>query len=126
MSSTRKVLAVVAGAALFLLTAVGQAWAQGPYDFAGGRWYADEARDLRKLGYDVGDSNSVRQSRSYYYAAEESWYTAAPNTAQVRVIVPTSDTKVWFDESPTRQGGRHGRFWSSGPRQRRWCPGPGR
>jgi uncharacterized protein (TIGR03000 family) len=113
MSSTRKALVVtVAGAALFLFAGLCQARAQGPYDFAGGRWYADEARDLQKLGFDVGGSNRVRQSRSYYYAAEESEYSAAPNTAQVRVIVPTSDAKVWFDESPTRQRGRDRLFES--------------
>jgi uncharacterized protein (TIGR03000 family) len=102
----RAVAAMLAAIPLVLFAGVRQASAQssaGPYDFAGGRWYSDEERDFRRLGYDVGDSYRARQSRPY--AGEESEYAGPRNTAQVRVIVPAANAKLWFEGSPTRQDG---------------------
>jgi uncharacterized protein (TIGR03000 family) len=133
-----KAAVVVAGVAALL------AWAgarparaadwPGPYDFDGGRWYQDEARDVSRMGFDGGNYyrpffvgrgyypaypyaayapsySYAAQSSDYYYGAYAPSQTAPGNMARVRLIVP-ADAKVWFDGKETKQGGTERRFES--------------
>jgi uncharacterized protein (TIGR03000 family) len=106
----------------------------GPYDFAGGQWYADEEREYQSIR---GDSYrpfyAVSPGRAVYvpsypyamYSPTNSYYEpaygasvvpsysygaygpAAPmqdNMARIRVVVPDG-ARVWFDNQPTKQTG---------------------
>jgi uncharacterized protein (TIGR03000 family) len=85
----------------------------GPYDQAARRYYAEEERDYRALGYDATGTGRAGNSRPYYpyYGAYSQPAPAPDNAARIRVIVP-AEAKVWFDNKPTTQAGPERRFES--------------
>jgi uncharacterized protein (TIGR03000 family) len=86
----------------------------GPYDQAARRYYADEERDYRALGYDATGTGRVGNGRSYYpyyYSAYSQSVPVRDNAARIRLIVPT-EAKVWFDSKPTTQAGPERNFES--------------
>jgi uncharacterized protein (TIGR03000 family) len=127
-------VAVAAIAALAAWVGVRPAQAtdwRGPYDQDAGRYYSDEARDYRQLGFDADGTGPARVYRPYYgggvylpsypYAAEtsDSYYYGAysqspparDNAARIRLVVP-ADAKVWFDSKATVQSGSERNFES--------------
>jgi uncharacterized protein (TIGR03000 family) len=66
---TRALAAVAAVTALGTWVSAGpaRAWdGRGPYDQGSGQWYADEARDHARLGYDAYGAGRARDSRPPY------------------------------------------------------------
>jgi uncharacterized protein (TIGR03000 family) len=65
--------------------------------------------------YYSGYQNSY-PSTSYYYAPSQSYSNVEPNTppnnAEIRVIVPDSQARVWFDGNPTQQTGTERWFYT--------------
>jgi uncharacterized protein (TIGR03000 family) len=112
----RATTAVAALAALAAWTGPPAAQAKewpGPYDQAARRYYAEEERDYRAMGYDAtgtGRSSTVRPYYQYYgvYAPPA---PAPDNVARVRLIVPEG-AKVWFGDKETKQAGTERRFES--------------
>src|SRR5262245_35729460 len=108
MRRVTRVVAVIAGVAALAAwfgarPAAATDW-PGPYDIDGGRWYSEEARDYRRLGYDNGEAERTAGFRPFYvgsvysptypYAATTSDYyygaysPAQDNAARIRLIVP--------------------------------------
>jgi len=117
------VAAAVAVVAAGVAAGPARADGYGPYDFAGGRWYADEQRDQQRLGYDAYGRGRAWQPfypgavGAYSYgvpgyvpmpSADYSYGAYAPsapdNTARIRLIVPAG-ARVWFGNSATQQTG---------------------
>jgi uncharacterized protein (TIGR03000 family) len=131
--TTKRVATLVAVAALVGWAGARPAQAQqgrGPYDHDGGRYYADEARDYARLGYDVPLSRYAgyvrpifvypSAPRRYYggdpYAAAPNYSygayaPAADNAARIQVVVP-ADAQVWFDGKATKMSGARRQFES--------------
>jgi uncharacterized protein (TIGR03000 family) len=59
-------LAAVAALAAWGGTALADSY--GPYDNDGGRYYADEARDYRAMGFDAGGTGLAQGVQPYYFA----------------------------------------------------------
>jgi uncharacterized protein (TIGR03000 family) len=108
----------------------------GPYDNDAGQYYAQEARAYQRW-LNPNGSMMVAPSPSIYFpgayapaypyaafSSTEGYYTPstgnysygafAPQNdrANIRVILPRADAKVWFSDSPTEQTGQIRQFVS--------------
>jgi uncharacterized protein (TIGR03000 family) len=138
-SYVKSACAIAAVAVLTAYACVQSAQAKdypGPYDSDAGQYYADEARAYERWVNPNGslsrDSASPIDFRgvdapAYPYAAQsstEGYYTPgtsdysygafAPQNdrANIHVILPRADAKVWFSDSPTEQTGLMRQFVS--------------
>jgi uncharacterized protein (TIGR03000 family) len=75
-------------------------WNGGGYYGGRSSYYYDYPRST--YYYDVAPSYYAAPSTQFYY---EPAPQQAPDTAQIRVLVPDPNARVWFDGNPTQQTG---------------------
>jgi uncharacterized protein (TIGR03000 family) len=99
--------------------AEGKEW-PGRYDQAARRYYDEEERDYRAMGYDTRTgsltypllfSPHASPPNYRYYGVSAPPAPVRSNTARIRLIVP-AEAQVWFDNHATTQAGPERRFES--------------
>jgi uncharacterized protein (TIGR03000 family) len=92
----------------------------GHYDPAAGQYYSQERRAYNHWVNPNGSMSWVSPSPGYFPGAytpgtsDYSYGTFAPqkDCANIRVVLPRADAKVWFDDSATGQTGLNRQFVS--------------
>lgn len=91
-------------------------WYRYVAPFVGGGYYGGYGNNYYGSPYTSGYRYSSYPSTSYYYTPSQSYsnveQSSPPNNAEIRVIVPDSQTRVWFDGNPTQQTGTERWFYT--------------